>query len=61
MIVQLTDNLYLKGTIKNKDEFLYDLGTGYYSKLSSEQIKNQFQYTKNFCSQNETNLHEEIA
>ena len=42
MIVQMTDNLYIKGTIKNKEEFLYDLGTGYYSKLTSGQIKNQF-------------------
>ena len=36
----MTDNLYLRGTIKNKQEFLYDLGTGYYSKLSTDQIKN---------------------
>ncbi len=57
----MTDNLYLKGTVKNKNEFLYDLGTGYYSKLSADQIKNQFQYTKNFCNQNEGSLIEDIT
>lgn len=35
MIVSLTDNLFLRAWIKNKDEFLYDLGTGYMAKTDS--------------------------
>ncbi len=38
MIFQVTENLFLKGRLKNKEQFLYDVGTGYYANVNNEQI-----------------------
>jgi len=60
MLIQLTDNLYLPGKIMNKNEFLYDLGTGYFAKLTNEELKSQFDFTKSFCGSNTESLTQEI-
>lgn len=43
LLIPMTSSLYLPGQIKNKSEFLVDIGTGYFAEKLSEEAKVSFE------------------